>query len=137
MTLDIRSVAQTPGEQQPFEGTISPEVLASVKGIEFATPVTLKGRLKNAAGVVTVEYDASFSVNFICDRCLAPITRSYELSFEHVVVREDPSEHDDYIVAHGDHIELDDTAVSDILLEMPTKVLCDENCKGLWEYIRS
>ncbi|MBP5578880.1 MAG: DUF177 domain-containing protein, partial [Ruminococcus sp.] len=51
---------------------------------------------------------------------------------DHIVV---PSvsndDNDDYIVADGESIELNEVALNDILLSLPTKVLCREDCKGL------
>ena len=52
--------------------------------------------------------------------------------FDHIVV---PSvsndDNDDYIVADGESIELNEIALTDILLSLPSKILCREDCKGL------
>ena len=58
--------------------------------------------------------------------------KDYDLSFDHIVV---PSvsndDNDDYIVADGESIELNEIALTDILLSLPTKNLCKDDCKGL------
>ena len=59
-------------------------------------------------------------------------SRDYDLSFDHIVV---PSisndDNDDYIVADGESIELNEIALTDMLLSLPTKNLCRDDCKGL------
>ena len=79
-----------------------------------------------------LEYTASFTLDHTCDRCLKDFQREYQLSFDHIVVPSlSNNDNDDYIVAEGESIELNDIAVTDLLLQLPTKNLCKEDCKGL------
>ena len=39
--------------------------------------------------------------------------------------------YDTYLVAQHDSIDMNETAISDLLLMLPTKMLCREDCKGL------
>lgn len=66
-----------------------------------------------------------------CDRCLSSFERSYSFDFEHVLVKSLNSDNDEYIVTDGDDLDVDELAVNDVLLQMPTKLLCKEDCKGL------
>ena len=43
----------------------------------------------------------------------------------------DAPAYDAYLVAEHDMIDLNETAISDLLLMLPTKLLCREDCKGL------
>ena len=55
------------------------------------------------------------------------------MNFEHILLK-DPNAagaSDDYILTEGNSLDLDELVVSDILLELPTKLLCKEDCKGL------
>ncbi|MEG2372051.1 MAG: DUF177 domain-containing protein, partial [Hydrogenoanaerobacterium sp.] len=38
---------------------------------------------------------------------------------------------DDFIVVPSLKLDLDELALSDVILELPSKVLCKESCKGL------
>ena len=51
--------------------------------------------------------------------------------FDHIVVSSSNGDNDDYIVADGESIELNEAAVTDLLLQLPTKNLCKDDCKGL------
>ena len=38
---------------------------------------------------------------------------------------------DEYVVTEGDSLDLDELVIQDILLQLPSKMLCKEDCKGL------
>lgn len=62
------------------------------------------------------------------------MTREYSYDFSHTVVPSLQSEgdvYDTYLVAEHDSIDMNQTAISDLLLMLPTKMLCREDCKGL------
>ena len=126
MILQLRELFQTEGLRVPVEGTIALEELADLHGYTFAEPVQMHGELHNRAGIVTL--------HAVCDRCLAPIHRQYSYDFSHVVVpslRSEGEVYDTYLVADQDRIDMNETAISDLLLMLPTKMLCREDCKGL------
>ena len=51
--------------------------------------------------------------------------------FEHILVQKLNTDNDDYLVCADSVLDLEELARTDILLELPTKVLCSEDCKGL------
>ena len=65
-----------------------------------------------------------------CDRCLSEFEREYSYEFSHICVR-GHSDNDDYIIVEDNSLDLDETAISDSLLQLPTKILCREDCRGL------
>ena len=69
--------------------------------------------------------------SIICDRCLKELDRDYHFDFDHIVVPSISGDNDDYIVAEGESIELNEIALTDLLLQLPTKNLCKDDCKGL------
>ena len=132
MKINLKQIFDIVGESKSFACEIGLDELEGIKGYAFISPVSLEGRLYNRAGVVYLDYKASFEICHVCDRCLKEFLRSYELSFEHIVVPSvSNSENDDYIVADGESIELNEIALTDMLLSLPTKVLCKDDCKGL------
>ena len=44
---------------------------------------------------------------------------------------EDDADMDDYVIARAESIDTDEIAVSDLVLELPSKMLCREDCRGL------
>lgn len=98
----------------------------------FITPVKITGLIKNRAGIVTLSYDIRFVLRLNCDRCLDTFEREFCFSQEHILVlRLDSEDDDDFIVVEEGKLHLDELVLSDILLTLPSKLLCSEDCKGL------
>ena len=129
--FDIARIFENTGSEMDISCEMSPESTEGLKGIAFVRPPSLTGRVRNCAGIVTLSYTAGGTVVSQCDRCLKDISRGFAYSFEHVVVRSVQRDNDEYIVAANDELDMDSIAVDDVLLELPTKTLCSEDCKGL------
>lgn len=129
MKLQLKTIFSIVGESKPFEYEIEPEKLSDYSRHSFASAITVGGTVFNRAGVVTLSYHCSFSMRHVCDRCLCEFVREYSFDHEHTLVT--GSERDDYIVCPGFVLDMDELALSDLLLELPTKILCREDCKGL------
>jgi len=131
MILEMKQLFDIPGESKEFDFEISPEELKErVFSYSFASPFTVRGRAYNRAGVVYVELSCRFVLSHVCDRCLAEFEREYCYDFQHVCVR-DQSTNDDLVIVKENALDLNELAVSDSLLQLPTKILCREDCKGL------
>lgn len=134
MILQLRELFQVEGLTKPIEYDITPEELESVHGYLFDGPVHVSGLVRNRSGIVTLKIQVACTLHVICDRCLEESSRDYSYDFTHTVVRSLNSEgdvYDMYLVAEQDSIDLNETAISDLLLELPTKMLCRDDCKGL------
>lgn len=134
MKLQLREIFQVTGMHLPVSYQIPVSELEDVHGYTFAEPIAVEGELVNRAGIVTLSYTVSCCLDAICDRCLKPFMPSFSYSFSHTVVpslhSENPA-YDAYLVAEHDMIDLNETAISDLLLMLPTKLLCQQDCKGL------
>ncbi len=98
----------------------------------FPAPVQADIDVSNHAGVVVFEARVSFKYHFNCDRCSAPSDRNFAYQFRHILVTELSEESgDDYIEAPDYKLDTDALLRDDILLELPSKFLCKESCKGL------
>ena len=134
MILQLRENFQIEGMHLPVSYEITPEELSEVRGYTFAAPVAVSGEFYNRAGIVTLKYTVSCTLDVVCDRCLTELKRDYSYDFSHTVVPSLQSEgdiYDTYLVAQHDSIDMNETAISDLLLMLPTKMLCREDCKGL------
>ena len=134
MILQLREIFQIEGMHLPVSYEMTPEELSEVRGYTFAAPVAVSGEFYNRAGIVTLKYTVSCTLDVVCDRCLTELKRDYSYDFSHTVVPSLQSEgdiYDTYLVAQHDSIDMNETAISDLLLMLPTKMLCREDCKGL------
>ena len=131
MVFNLRQLFNIVGESKEIEYSISENELSAIHGYSFSSPVKITGKFFNRAGVVYLEYSVNFSLSLICDRCLDEFEREYTFDFSHIVVPSVNGNNDDYIVADGESIELNDIAFTDLLLQLPSKILCKDDCKGL------
>ncbi|MBR1591411.1 MAG: DUF177 domain-containing protein [Ruminococcus sp.] len=131
MKINLKQIFDIVGDSKNFDYEISMDELGHIKGINFASAPHITGRAYNRAGVVYLDYNASFGLSLECDRCLKKFDRDYSFDFSHIVVPQLSGDSDDYIVAQSESIEMNDIAVTDILPELPSKNLCRDNCKGL------
>ncbi len=131
MKINLKQLFSIVGESRDIAYTISTDELSDIRGRSFASPVEVKGRIYNRAGVVYLEYSVDMTLLITCDRCLKELERAYHYDFDHIVVPSANSDNDEYIVADGESIELNEIAVTDLLLQLPTKNLCKYDCKGL------
>ncbi|MBR4509138.1 MAG: DUF177 domain-containing protein [Ruminococcus sp.] len=131
MKINLKQLFSIVGESRDIAYIISTDELSDIRGRSFASPVEVKGRIYNRAGVVYLEYSVDMTLLITCDRCLKELERAYHYDFDHIVVPSANSDNDEYIVADGESIELNEIAVTDLLLQLPTKNLCKDDCKGL------
>ena len=131
MVLDLKQIFDITGEKQSFDYSLDLSDYPFYGAKPFVTPVHIVGEVQNRAGVVYVSYTAQFTLKLACDRCLCEFFRDYEKSFSEVVVQDENTDHDEYAVAPDSMLDMDALAVSDIVLDLPSKQLCSEDCKGL------
>ncbi len=133
MLMNIKNVLNIPGTSKNFEFTVDDARLEQVHGYTFHTPVNVTGEIVNRAGVVTLTLHITFSLLVKCDRCLKETVQPFAYDTVHTVVRALNSEEEEesYIVAKAESIDTAEIAMSDLLLELPSKLLCSEDCKGL------
>lgn len=132
MVFNLKDVFNTAGMQKDISYDIQPEELDSLKGYEFISPVSVKGTVFNRADVVYARFSTEFNLRLVCDRCLKEFEKTFFYEFEHIIVKSLVNEdNDDYIIAENDKVDFNEVAVSDLLLRLPSKILCKDDCKGL------
>ncbi len=134
MLLQLRQLFDRVGDKKEIDLEIPLEELGEYKIIgTFITPISLNGQVMNRAGVVSLDYTMRFTIRHLCDRCLNEFDREYSYDISHVLVKSVSSDNDEfeYVVCPGSSLDLNELAISDLLLQLPTKVLCTEDCKGL------
>lgn len=131
MKIQLKELFDIVGEAKKIDYEIDGAVLGEYSSYSFAAPIAVKGLAENRAGVVTLKINVSSTMNLVCDRCLDEFTRDYVFSFEHTLVRSVSGDNDEYVVCENNILDLDELVMSDFILQLPTKILCREECRGL------
>lgn len=133
MKLMLRELFETESLTRQFECEVQMDDRHLPAGFSLSKPISLKGEATNRAGVVVIDYRVKAPFDLVCDRCLTEFERVFEYDFSHTIVRSlnSDKDSDEYIVCENDTLDLNDLAISDLLLTLPTKILCRDDCKGL------
>ena len=132
MLFELKSVFQNDGEVKQVNYKLDIADIDIDGVFPFRTPIDVTATAKNRASLVSLTIRACFSYSRSCDRCSTDFTREMDMLFEHKLAQTLVDDgNDDYIETPDFKLELDDIVISDILLSLPQKNLCKDDCKGL------
>ena len=132
MLLQLKEVFQNDGHKLQFDYSLPIQEIELNGDYPFKSPVLLDVTAVNRAGLVDLIVKAEFEFYTHCDRCYDDVLKYFTFTFNHrLAVDLNDDENDDYIETPDYQLDLDELAISDILLELPSKMLCKEDCKGL------
>ena len=131
MSIDLKQLFEVVGDVRPLDETLDLSDYELFGTKPFVTPIQIQGKIENKAGVVVLNADVRFVLRVNCDRCLDEFEWAFDYPVEHVLVTELNTDNDEYIVVENHLLDLDELILSDIFLNLPSKLLCSEDCKGL------
>lgn len=111
------------------------QALDGVYMIAASKPVTMK--VTNVGDrTLVLEGEAELSLMIPCGRCLEPVRNEFHLSIERTFDMSRTEEErivdlDDQPYLEGYNLDVDQLVRDELLLNLPMKVLCDEDCKGI------
>ncbi|MCD7742574.1 MAG: DUF177 domain-containing protein [Ruminococcus sp.] len=136
MILQLRQLFELEGYSFDINESIPLDELNESQPYQaFASPVEISGKASNRAGIVTLNITVNAVMSHVCDRCLEAFDRQYSYDFSHTLTRalanEQDEDNDEYVVCPNNTLDISELALSDLLLALPTKILCKEDCEGL------
>jgi len=143
MLVDIKPIARSTGESLPVELSGTPDSIALFyPGYRFYEPVTFSGRIANTGdGLLVLSGTVATSYESDCGRCLrpvhgtlsVPVVETYRSRYHADVGRREDQEEDDGSGYRFDgwSIDVAEALRDDLLLSLPARVLCGEDCRGL------
>ena len=139
MVVDIKPIARSTGAELPVELSGTPDSIDLLfPGFRFERPVTFVGKITNTGdGLMVLTGTAATSFEADCGRCLrpvqgdlsVPIAETYRSRY-HADVGED-GEGEPGNRFDGWSIDVSEALKDDLLLSLPARMLCREDCKGL------
>ena len=131
MRLNLREIIEIPGGSVPFSCELETEGLEFPSIKEYTSRPFAEGRVFNEAGILTLEGTLTAEMICFCDRCGAEFESVKETELSVTIVEENTGDDPELYLLEGDEIDLDDLLSTCFVLDMETKFLCDEDCKGL------
>jgi uncharacterized protein len=134
MMLDLSSVINFEGKELCVEENLDFSNI-DVFGFAFAQPVKVWGKIVNIGGSLELSCKALANLTCVCDRCLEPFDMETECRIEEIFKKEDANDqgekNPDVIYFKGTSVDFDEVVLNNIVLQMPTKLICSNDCKGL------
>ena len=132
MLLDLKSLFA--GK----EASLSVDFTMDLSELDFSglkplkTPIKISGNVISHAGIVEADFTCRVEYTAPCDRCFRETVKNYSFKINRTLVTHLENEDEDEMTVVPDmKLDLEEFCYDEILLSLPTKFLCDENCKGL------
>ena len=134
MLLDLSRIIGCPGAVVPFETSLDLHTMTFGGNCPVTEPVIATGQVRNTAGVLEMTGIVKTTLHGVCDRCTSAFTREVQYPIEAVLVPDldsDDFENPWVFELEHDCADLDDIVNSVFVLNMDSKLLCKQDCKGL------
>lgn len=146
MRINVAEIKLEAGNHKRFPVQVAVESIEMAgQVVQFDRPFEGEAEIWNAGDRLLVKAELSGEATLQCSRCLAPTTLPLDVSFEEEFIEGAPAheaEEDDeqetevdagrsVTYYSGDEIDLSETLRDNVLLELPMKPLCSEDCAGL------
>ena len=131
MRLNLREIIEIPGGSVPFTCDLETE------GLDFPSIKAYKdlphaeGRVFNQAGILKLEGTLTADMICLCDRCGDEFESRKEMPLDATIVEENTGDDPELFTLEGNEIDLTEMLTTLFVLDMETKFLCREDCKGL------
>ncbi|MEG2429811.1 MAG: DUF177 domain-containing protein [Oscillospiraceae bacterium] len=130
MVLNLKQIFDIVGDNKIIDYSLDLSDYELFGTKPFVSPINVKGEVFNRAGVVYLKYCVCFTLKTHCDRCYDEFERDYSFEFNQLLTADKDSENDEYIVVFNNNFDMDEQVLSDVLLNLPSKLLCSRDCKG-------
>jgi len=139
MKIDLTPILNRRVPVISFDFTVAPESVPDAPDISeeiaLTEDISVKGRITDKDGYMSLTADVSVGYRTVCDRCLADIFGRAEFVFERVVTLNrsvlEGVDEDEMLTVKEGGIDFDRDIIEELSLELPVYHLCDEDCPGL------
>ena len=134
MLLGLSKIIDCPGASVPFSVSIDLSDLLYGESHPVSEPVLAEGVVRNTAGVLVMTGSLHTTIHGVCDRCASDFDKFVEFPLDVVLVTELSNEEneDEWVIPlEGDSADLEDIVRTVFVLNLDSKLLCKDDCKGL------
>ena len=130
--MNLHELLLNPGSRLPFRCELSTDRLDFPAVLSYTAAPVGEGFIVNNGGALTLRGTLSAAMRCVCDRCAAEFDRevSYPLDIPLASELQD-EENPDYFLLEGDELDLEELLETVFILNMDTRFLCRDDCKGL------
>lgn len=131
MKVDISSIREARGGSVSFQGEHVIDLSSVELDVELNQPVSVSGSITNTGDGFLVQGEVFYTYRTNCNRCLESISGSGNVEITEQFASYTPTGADEFYHFQGDLIDLSDCLREQVLLSLPMKYTCKEDCRGL------
>jgi Predicted metal-binding, possibly nucleic acid-binding protein len=106
-----------------------------LEGCKINKPVSFSGSLTNMNGILELDGRLKTGYNVKCYRCLKDMDRQLDIKIRESIINSKADSNDpDAYTYNGNLLELDKILEDNMVLNLPMKHLCTQECKGLCKF---
>jgi uncharacterized protein len=130
-TLNVAPALKNPGQLYPFSADVVVDATEVFGGPVRFAPARIEGSVLGAGEIVKLRGTLVGEAIVHCARCLKEVRVPIRVDVDEAFARtSDPDEPDRYLF-EGSDIDLTDCARDLLLLDLPIRAVCSEDCRGL------
>ncbi len=132
MKIDISDIIKTEGAFLQLDCSEKVDGIDQFEDISFDAPVTLKATLTNTGGLLKLDGILETHYKGKCSKCLKEVEADLKLKIRETIVNGEKFHEDiEAYTYEGKFVDLDRVIKDNIILSLPMRLLCRENCKGV------
>ena len=132
MIIDLKRIFVNDNSSLTVDYSLDLSTVEYLGEYPLKKPVSINGDVSNSASLVRLEADISYEYEAPCDRCGKTTTTKHTVQVEKSLASSIEGEESDTILLVPDmKLDLDELIYTEVMLSLPMKHLCNENCKGI------
>ena len=132
MIIDLKRIFVNEDSSLPIEYALDLSTVEYAGSFPLKKPVTISGTVSNKASLVRLEASVIYEFDAECDRCGKPTVRKHTVTVEKSLAPSIEGEESETILLVPDmKFDLDEFLYSEVIVNLPMKHLCKEDCKGI------
>ena len=132
MIIDLKKIFVNENSSLPIEYSLDMSNVDFSGDYPLKKPAEIKGAVTNKASLVELNADITYVFEAPCDRCGVYTAKKHILHIEKSLAPSIEEEESDSILLTPDmKLDLSELVYSEVIVSLPMKHLCKEDCKGI------
>jgi len=131
MKVDVSEIIGNSGASMAIAMEEEPVVKQPVDGYFLDGMLLFKGTVTNRNEILLLDGSLKTTYRSECYRCLAPVGGTLDIVIKENFINSDDAEQNDMYYFNGKILDISKALIDNIILNLPMKQLCSNNCKGL------
>ena len=132
MILDLKRIFATENSVLEINHTLDMSDVDFFGNYPLKTPIKINGSISNKASVVSLDLTIQYEFSAPCDRCGIDAAHNHTVIVDKLLATAIERQESDTIITVPDmKFDVDEFVYSEVILDLPSKHLCKEACKGI------